>query len=136
VKHTDESVASWNYWRETKVARKSANVALIPPPFREASLNLTTPRLKPRTQSSCLWRSETDPPYLFEYYFADKLRIKATSVAASSAVSVLSERGHFAFNPIQDRRLNPFVGLRYFVEVRPFVSGCIDTVAMRAVKRK
>jgi hypothetical protein len=48
----------------------------------------------------------------------------------------LSKCWHFTFNSLQNRGLNPFVGLCDFVEIWPFVSGCVNAVAMRTVKRK
>src|SRR3981189_895679 len=46
----------------------------------------------------------------------------------------LSECRHFAFNAVQNSRLNSFVGLFHLVEIWPFVSGCINTVAVRTIK--
>ena len=47
---------------------------------------------------------------------------------------LLSECRHFAFNAVQNSRLNSFVGLFHLVEIWPFVSGCINAVAVRTIK--
>src|SRR5258708_40370324 len=104
---------------------------------KAAKASFSDPSVFPRTKSHLLFS-----------HLRTQIGIRATALLSrqtankdyqSSRVVLgefLSECRHFAFNAVENSRLNPFVGLCHLVEVRPFVPGCINAGTMRTMQGK